>query len=772
MVSAFDSTPTDLIAECQLRKFIGLAGSRDLQVAKVVTGVKGADASLAVCGTLIEVDQHKHAVLAVVVKENSNAMKLPDLFLHWATCKQEGSAWFPPPAGCTQYPAKLITDMPGCGAWRTPFAVHSSPDGKSLHVAMLHVPVDGVLRSGGLTFVLNSGKHWMHNPNSGRDWFIPISGRLPSTTDLKDLPDLEIFPWSLLPPPDMQEAADRKLLQARFVRTGELQQQQDAAAALAKAAQKIADAATVHWQQALVESDFAVAQLRASRAEEQQLKETLQLAENGASAAHATVKRCLQEQEIYAKAFADASAAVCEAIVCMDATEASADVDINPVPAEVKLSRVKEAEARIASFKADLTASRASLEAAESLVKATQVELVQAQEAVTAAVDARTVALVAVSVATKAKEEAVEAAQTEAAAAVAVYNHVQQELAELDRLCSEAAARVWINVERRQLLRLKRFLVEAGPKEPLNLKWLLPPSLSGRSLPVVATPFNGVRDIRSADDNASWTKLDPCTIEDLQSVMRSQMRKWLGMSPSQELHVIQYRSSTRLLSGEEIPVLAWVTEAREAPDSERSVEVVVVLGVDQSATGSRSGRLQLHWGATTREGVPPTQLAGPGWRTSSQYNWESGGCTLVTPCTAYSVLKLDIGLRRNRRAAAALTKSIGDYCAVIDGGAAEQQEERNSEKQAHLALLQLPLEGLFLHGGLSFTLKDASGHHLNNASTGKAFFLELGMMMQQLTYITQLRVLPAESMQVGEEPDEEKQESIDNGDAGVLDCDE
>lgn len=50
---------------------------------QVVTGIKGADATLAICGTIVEANGAKHAILALVVKENTLSSKLPDLTLHW-----------------------------------------------------------------------------------------------------------------------------------------------------------------------------------------------------------------------------------------------------------------------------------------------------------------------------------------------------------------------------------------------------------------------------------------------------------------------------------------------------------------------------------------------------------------------------------------------------------------------------------------------------------------------------------------------------------------
>ena len=45
--------------------------------------VKGADASLAVCGTIVEANGAQHAVLALAVKGNTKRDNLPGLILHW-----------------------------------------------------------------------------------------------------------------------------------------------------------------------------------------------------------------------------------------------------------------------------------------------------------------------------------------------------------------------------------------------------------------------------------------------------------------------------------------------------------------------------------------------------------------------------------------------------------------------------------------------------------------------------------------------------------------
>ena len=125
---------------------------------------------------------------------------------------------------------------------------------------------------------------------------------------------------------------------------------------------------------------------------------------------------------------------------------------------------------------------------------------------------------------------------------------------------------------------------------------------------------------------------------------------------------------------------------------------------------SRSGRLQLHWGAALREGMAPAQPAGPGWKTSASHNWESSGCTLVTPFTVRRVPALGIGQRYARRppsSAQGASTVSGDYCALAyasDGGVVGSAPALKPapattevpEKQAHVVLLDLPLEGMLM----------------------------------------------------------------------------
>ncbi len=122
---------------------------------QMTTGVKGADALLSVVGTLVEANKELHALLAIVLRENrvpppgsgaAPAPSLEHLSLYWAAAPHHGGKWSSPPLGSAQYPPRHVTEIVGSCAWRTPFALHSSPDGRPTHVCMIQVTLEGVLK--------------------------------------------------------------------------------------------------------------------------------------------------------------------------------------------------------------------------------------------------------------------------------------------------------------------------------------------------------------------------------------------------------------------------------------------------------------------------------------------------------------------------------------------------------------------------------------------------------------------------------------------------
>ena len=143
--------------------------------------------------------------------------------------------------------------------------------------------------TGGITFVLNSGNHWMHNASSGGNWFIQLSGWLPVTGDTADLPDPELYPASLAPPADdPQELADRELLRRRPGLEAALRADQQVAESCSSEASARAAAAA----KLLTEADAALAavtgQLRSSNEAVTQAAARLASAEEGALGAVAS----------------------------------------------------------------------------------------------------------------------------------------------------------------------------------------------------------------------------------------------------------------------------------------------------------------------------------------------------------------------------------------------------------------------------------------------------------------------------------------------------
>lgn len=331
--------------------------------------------------------------------------------------------------------------------------------------------------------------------------------------------------------------------------------------------------------------------------------------------------------------------------------------------------------------------------------------------------------------------------------AAAVRSEVDRELAALERSCEEARGRIWAQVEQRQMLNLKRFLVEEGPAAPMDLKWLLPPRMSGRNPPLVPSLSNDVRDIRLPSE-AEGPALEPCSLEDLASVVRFKVRQWMNLTPSQQLHVVQFRFDTWTPSGATLPVLVWLTAAEEK-DEWGQEQALVAIAVDQTALGStHGGLLQLHWGAAMREGGPQ-EIVPSGWRTNSASTWESSQGTLATPFTLLDVQRLDIGTlsKVKPRPLVSTYDSEDEEARYVRRRFAPQSNNNNNNngnngnssngnhgngspprhhRQAHVVLLQLPLSSPALrHGGLAFTLKDAKGRLLNNAKNGHPFFIEL-----------------------------------------------
>lgn len=69
---------------------------------------------------------------------------------------------------------------------------------------------------------------------------------------------------------------------------------------------------------------------------------------------------------------------------------------------------------------------------------------------------------------------------------------------------------------------------------------------------------------------------------------------------------------------------------------------------------------------------------------------------------------------------------------------------------------------------MTLSFQDAKGNHLHNAATGKPFFLELGLVMQQLAYMTAPRMYLPDEEEVEVESVEAEAEVAEAGEGADV----
>lgn len=103
-------------------------------------------------------DASMHALVALSVylpDEAEPQLGRPSgALLHWGTTRdgKPGAKWHAPPPGWKTSPE--VSYDAGHGAWQTPFASHATAEGVAAHAAMLQLPLEGDLASGGVSFVV------------------------------------------------------------------------------------------------------------------------------------------------------------------------------------------------------------------------------------------------------------------------------------------------------------------------------------------------------------------------------------------------------------------------------------------------------------------------------------------------------------------------------------------------------------------------------------------------------------------------------------------
>jgi len=125
----------------------------------------------------------KTANVALVVTEterHASWSRLEGLILHWACTYSKGSAWSMPPHGWTSVPDK---NTDAGGAVNTSFEKHVDNSQQSTYVLVLKLPLEGILASGGITFVLKAcdaqNTKWLKDASTDKDFYVDLQG-LPS----------------------------------------------------------------------------------------------------------------------------------------------------------------------------------------------------------------------------------------------------------------------------------------------------------------------------------------------------------------------------------------------------------------------------------------------------------------------------------------------------------------------------------------------------------------------------------------------------------------
>eukprot|EP00955_Chlamydomonas_euryale_P066251 359491-Chlamydomonas_euryale.AAC.9 len=565
--------------------------------------------------------------------------------------------------------------------------------------------------SGGITFVLNSGNRWLHEKTYDKDWYVQLSGQLPLTTDINDLPDAEVCPVPMAPPETSeQEEADRATLRAHPERLAVLKAKLDAVEADERAAVSrhnaaVADANAAHQARRAAEQRLVDAQ-----AFEQRSGAAVLAARAAAADAVAAVPKC----EAAMGASRNAAAAAAAAAAAMADAGVTGSMGAAAQAAQAAADAAQQAAITgVEAARAAVTRTEAAVQKAIADAERAVAELKEAHAAAAVSANACGPLDGAATAAALVRHEAV-------AAADAMRSETADEVSKLTAVADAARSRVSAAVCERQAHLVMQHAASDGPDAPINLSWLLPPTMTGRNLPMLPSEFNDVRTIvaKQEEDFGMAVVLAECSVHDLQSVARGVLRKALGLSSLQQLHVKQDMFSVALPGGDAVPMVAWVTCAEApapvegaAPAAPEPPAALVAIVVDARAAGKLRGLLQLHWGVSHREGQPPTRVP-PNAATSSETNWEVADGCMATPFHPSLVPNLGIGRRaRSSRASS------------------PQQPE--SVKVAQVVTLHLPADASLADGGLSFGLKDASGCMLLDAASRRHFFVDAARSMGQ-----------------------------------------
>ncbi|GIL82182.1 hypothetical protein Vretimale_7184 [Volvox reticuliferus] len=168
----------EALAYVQLKQALGKPNA-DLDAASISFTTTDVDAALCVSGVTLQQGLDKTALIAFVATETERQAswsRLEGLILHWGATDSPGGAWGLPPQGWAASPNKVID---AGGAWQCSFEKQqlSGPEGNTaVYVLLLQVPLRGILKAGGLVYVLKAtagqNTRWLKDEATKKDFFL------------------------------------------------------------------------------------------------------------------------------------------------------------------------------------------------------------------------------------------------------------------------------------------------------------------------------------------------------------------------------------------------------------------------------------------------------------------------------------------------------------------------------------------------------------------------------------------------------------------------
>ncbi|GLC39969.1 hypothetical protein PLESTB_001631800 [Pleodorina starrii] len=168
----------EALASVQLKQALGQPHS-DLDAASISFTTTDVDAALCVSGVTLQKGLDKTALIAFIATETERQAswsRLEGLILHWGASDAAGGAWGLPPQGWSASPNKVVD---AGGAWQCSFEKQqvSGPEGNNaVYVLLLQLPLRGILKAGGLVFVLKAtagqNTRWLKDESTKKDFFL------------------------------------------------------------------------------------------------------------------------------------------------------------------------------------------------------------------------------------------------------------------------------------------------------------------------------------------------------------------------------------------------------------------------------------------------------------------------------------------------------------------------------------------------------------------------------------------------------------------------